>query len=73
MTSLQEIQVALQVKVCQHRMGRLESAATHKDVAGMLAAVTDLERKAKELREQLEIIYNSPGYMNGGEGGIENT
>lgn len=63
MTSREELEVALKVKVLSHRTGRVESAASHKDVAGMLSAVADVAKCAAELQEQLQRIFDSAEHM----------
>lgn len=63
MTSLEQIRVALDLKVLQQRMGMLESAASKHDVAGMLVAAEGVSEKVKELVEELQSIYDSGNYM----------
>lgn len=63
MTSLQQIQVSLDLRVLQRLFGQLESAHAHKDVEGMLGVAMQLLTKLEELETKLRNIYDSAEYM----------
>ncbi len=67
MTSRQEIEIALAIKVVERRVQQLSAAHAQRDVPAMQVFACQLEAKAKDVCERLSRLADSPVHMNGGE------
>lgn len=67
MTSLQQIELALDIKVLRRCLEQIEAAFTAKEVELVHDFVVTMENKVHQIHDKLDSVLDSPEHLNGGE------